>query len=62
MNSEEKVIGKIESLIATGAHDVMVIKSSKNERILIPFVMHEVIKEVNIELNCIKVDWQIESD
>ncbi len=62
LNSEEKVIGKIESLIETGANDVMVINTLKDERILIPFVMHEIIKEVNVEQNYIKIDWSIESD
>ena len=62
LNSEDKVIGRIESLIETGANDVMVVNTSKDERILIPFVMHEVIKEVNIELNYVKVDWPIKSD
>ena len=56
------MIGKIESLIETGANDVMVIITLKDERILIPFVMHEIIKEVNVELNYIKIDWSIESD
>ena len=62
LNSEETVIGKIESLIETGANDVMVIITLKDERILIPFVMHEIIKEVSIELNYVKVDWSIDSD
>ena len=62
LSSEEEVIGKIESLIATGANDVMVINTSKDERVLVPFVMHEIIKEVNVELNYIKIDWSIESD
>ena len=62
LNSEEKVIGKIESLIETGANDVMVINTAKDERVLVPFVMHEIIKEVNVELNYIKIDWLIEND
>ena len=62
LNSEEKVIGKIESLIETGANDVMVIITLKDERILIPFVMHEIIKEVSVEQNYIKIDWSIESE
>ena len=62
LNFEEKLIGKIESLIETGANDVMVINTSNNERILIPFVMHEIIKEVNVELNYLKVDWPTKSD
>ena len=62
LSSEDKVIGKVESLIETGANDVMVINTSKDERILIPFVMHEVIQEVNVELKYIKIDWPIEND
>ena len=62
LNSEEKVIGKIESLIETGANDVMVINNAKDERVLVPFVMHEIIKEVNVKLKYIKIDWLIESD
>ena len=62
LNSEDNMIGKIESLIETGANDVMVINGSKNKRVLIPFVMHEIIKEVNVELNYIKIDLPIEND
>ena len=62
LNSEDKVIGKIESLIETGANDVMVINTTKDERALVPFVMHEIIKEVNVELNYIKIDLPIEND
>ena len=62
LNSEETVIGKIESLIETTANDIMVINTSKNERVLVPFVMHEIIKEVNLELNYVKIDWSIVSD
>ena len=62
LNSEEKLIGIVDSLIETGANDVMVVNTKKDKRILIPFVMHEIIKEVSIELNYVKVDWQIDSD
>ena len=62
LNSEETLIGIVDSLIETGANDVMVVNATKDKRILIPFVMHEIIKEVSIELNYVKVDWQIDSD
>ena len=62
LNSEEKLIGIVDSLIETGANDVMVVNTTKDNRILIPFVMHEIIKEVSIELNYVKVDWSIDSD
>ena len=62
LSCENKVIGKIESLIETGANDVIVIITLKDERVLVPFVMHEIIKEVNVELNYIKIDWPMEND
>ena len=62
LNSKEKLIGIIDSLIETGANDVMVINTTKDKRILIPFAMHEIIKEVSIELNYVKVDWSIDID
>ena len=62
LNSEEKLIGIVDSLIETGANDVMVVNTTKDKRILIPFVMHAIIKEVSIELNYVKVDWSIDSD
>ena len=62
LNSEETLIGIVDSLIETGANDVMVVNTTKDKRILIPFVMHEIIKEVSIELNYVKVDWSIDID
>jgi 16S rRNA processing protein RimM len=49
----------VDSLFETGANDVLVVKGKNNKRILIPFVMDEIIKEVNIDLEYIKVDWSI---
>ena len=62
LNSKEKLIGIVDSLIETGANDVMVVNTTKDKRIIIPFVMNEIIKEVSIELNYVKVDWSIDSD
>jgi 16S rRNA processing protein RimM len=49
----------VDSLFETGANDVLVVRSNNNKRILIPFVLDEIIKEVNIDLGYIKVDWSI---
>jgi len=59
INIDQESIGIVDSLFETGANDVLVVKGNNNKRILIPFVMDEIIKEVNIDLEYIKVDWSI---
>ncbi len=56
---EQELIGILDSLFETGANDVLVVNGKNNKRILIPFVLDEIIKEVNIDLEYIKVDWSI---
>ena len=59
LNIDQESIGIVDSLFETGANDVLVVKGKNNKRILIPFVMDEIIKEVNIDLEYIKVDWSV---
>jgi 16S rRNA processing protein RimM len=49
------VLGRVESLLATGANDVLVL-GGKPER-LIPFVVGPVVKSVDLEAGQIVVDW-----
>jgi 16S rRNA processing protein RimM len=48
-------LGKLEYMLETGAHDVMVIKG-ETER-LIPFVRDEVVIDVDLAEGVITVDW-----
>ena len=48
-------LGVVESMLETGADDVMVI-SGDRER-LIPFVIDDIVKEVDLETKRIVVDW-----
>jgi len=58
-------LGKITSMLETGANDVIVTsgekdqKGKKRER-LIPFVFEEVIQEINLEQGFMIVDWDEE--
>lgn len=67
-NIEGIELGKITSMLETGANDVMVVhdqtsekdkKGKKRER-LIPFVTEEVVREVNLEQGFMIVDWDSE--
>ena len=49
-------LGKVDHLLETGAHDVMVVKGEQER--LIPFVMEEVIINVDFDEGRIEVDWE----
>jgi 16S rRNA processing protein RimM len=48
-------LGTIENLLATGAHDVMVVKGDRER--LIPFVQGQYVLKVDLEDGLIVVDW-----
>ena len=56
MNLEGKTLGYVTEILETGADDVLVIEGE--ERYLIPFVREVYIKEVDLDENMIRVDWQ----
>lgn len=63
INLESVELGYIDSMLETGANDVMVVQSNdgtgkkgKRER-LIPFVRESTVHEVNLEQGYITVDW-----
>ena len=55
---EGEDLGVVESLLATGANDVLVVQGDR--RRLIPFVMDEAIRQVDLEQRTISVDWDSE--
>ena len=56
LDQQGKLLGKIDNMMATGSNDVMLVTG---EKILqIPFIMHEVVKNVNLQAGTITVDWQ----
>lgn len=60
-NLEGEALGRVTSLVETGAHDVLRVESDQGST-LIPFVDDEFIIDVDIENQQIKVDWQLEDD
>ena len=49
------VLGKVDHLLATGGNDVLVLDSTPER--LIPFIAGAVVKEVDLGLGLIVVDW-----
>lgn len=50
-------LGVVDHLLETGANDVLVVRDGGGQERLIPFVMKEFIKSVDLENHTIHVDW-----
>lgn len=53
---EAEPLGSIETMMETGANDVMVLKGDRER--LIPFVMDDVVRKVDLANNRVVVDWK----
>lgn len=49
-------LGTIESMMETGANDVMVLQGDRER--LIPFVMEDVVKDIDLDNRRLVVDWK----
>ncbi len=50
-------LGRVVSILETGANDVLVVRDGDTER-LIPFVIDRVVRRVDLEAGIIHVDWE----
>ena len=57
MDQKGKQLGKVDSLFETGSNDVLVIVNENKERFLVPFIMDEVIKKVDLVKEFISIEW-----
>ena len=53
-----ELLGRVESLMETGANDVLVIKGQRQH--LVPFIQGQYVKHVDLESGLIEVDWDPE--
>ena len=56
MNCDGTVKGTVDYLLETGANDVLVVRKGDRE-VLIPFLVEQVIKDVDLADGVIRVDW-----
>jgi len=54
-NLDGEDLGRVEEMMETGANDVLVVKGERER--LIPYVIDEVVKEVDLGQKLIRVDW-----
>jgi 16S rRNA processing protein RimM len=55
-NEQGESLGKVDSLVESGAHPVLVVKDGETERLL-PFV-DQVVRSVDVAGGCIHVQWE----
>ena len=61
INLDGHVFGQVDSLVETGAHDVLVVKNEDQKtECLIPFVLEEIIQNVDLDNGIIEVDWEVD--
>ena len=58
LHEQGDVLGTVESLFATGSNDVLVVVGEK--RRLIPYLLGDVIQEINTDSNTIIVCWDLD--
>lgn len=57
-NLQGESLGVVASMLETGADDVMVLNGDRER--LIPFVIDDIVREVNLDEQRMVVDWQLD--
>ena len=57
INLADEKLGTVDSLLETGANDVLSVRNESGNQLLIPFIA-SVIQQVNLQDKLIRVDWQ----
>ena len=55
VNLQDQPLGRVKSLIETGANEVLVVADGERERLL-PFV-EQVVRKVDVTAKLVRVDW-----
>lgn len=58
VNVQGEAFGKVSHLFETGSNDVLVVKGERER--LVPWIMGDVIKQVSLDEQCIRVEWDAE--
>lgn len=69
INADNKPLGTVAYMMATGANDVIVVKlnaeminATEEKEMLIPYLMDSVVKNIDLTKGFIQVDWDLNDD
>ncbi|MDX1626706.1 MAG: ribosome maturation factor RimM [Wenzhouxiangellaceae bacterium] len=57
-NGDDRVLGEVTGLIDTGAHDVLEVRAPSGAPMLVPFVVGETVRDVDLGAGRIVVEWE----
>lgn len=57
INQRGENLGEVSYLIATGTHDVLVVKGNKEHAV--PYIVGEVIQDIDLKNRVIHVNWEV---
>lgn len=60
INTQQQTLGTVDHMLETGAHDVLVVIDENKQERLIPFVLDEIVEQVNLDKQIIHVDWGLD--
>lgn len=49
INTQQQTLGTVDHMLETGAHDVLVVIDENKQERLIPFVLDEIVEQVNLD-------------
>lgn len=58
LNLQGIELGTVQSLLETGANDVLVVRKDTGPEILVPYLIDRVIQSVDMKSGVIRVDWE----
>jgi 16S rRNA processing protein RimM len=60
INNQQETLGTVDHMLETGAHDVLVVIDDEKQERLIPFVLDEIVEQVDLDKQIIHVDWGLD--
>ena len=60
INRQEETLGRVKTLLETGANDVLVVVDDSDREILIPYVVPHYVEHIDLEQKQMRVDYSLD--
>lgn len=60
INRQEETLGRVKTLLETGANDVLVVVDDSDREILIPYVVPRYVEHIDLEQKQMRVDYSLD--